>query len=518
MNTMPQALKTFVLLFVVLIMAIIGFNSGSNLMLFGMVGLPIAMGMLGRPDIVLILVMALFYTSLKLPILPPSVDLTRLLTLFYVITIFASIIVSKNRMPDNSVARRLVILYAIVILVTMSVRGFGLRLFGSGQWGGGQVMAQFAYIGLFLVRNHINLSARQWVTAFVLMSVASAVPLLADMLFIVSGGAIYQQFYFLSYTSGSLITGLFADTLGISWRLQRAIFVVPNLMQIAFFLRGIRWIRQAGFWLLIAMTVLLVGISGHRVSTLYFVTLGYIYMVLRRPGRFLRITASALIGVASLFLILSLSAAYLPNSFQRALAFLPNVRASEMVQRDASGTSQWRLQVWRVALLELPKYFWIGKGLTIPQKEIAQFQAIQNYNIVTGRRTDTIHEAILMREYHNGPLALLLDLGIGGFLSAFGIMIALSVEGIRTIRCREWNDPRLKLLYTILIAYLMTELVIFVFVYGDVRTIMRFLFLGSIAQGMQMTDTRLTIAKPRAGNVDPSSLSAVSLLRRQNGV
>jgi len=492
MNALPQPIVTAIILCIVLIVAIAGYNTGSNAVVFGLAAIPVVFLALGRPDLVMILIMASFHTQIKIPGFPASLDLSRVLTAFYVMTKIASLIIAKSGTPDRSPSRKIVILYLMLIIITMKVRGFGLRITGASQQGGGEALAQLLFIGLFLLRSCIILSERQWKTGLLLMAAGSMIPMLADLIYILSNGTIYHQYMFMSYTRGSLATGLFSETLGISWRLQRAVFAVPNLMMAVLFLRGIGKIRKMGLGLCMAFVFLLAGVSGHRVAIVYLLAMLFFYVVLIKPGRMLRVAGVSLAAFAVLVLLLTLVLPALPKTFQRAFAFLPNAPVSEEVRRDAMGTMHWRQAVWREALRDWREYLWIGKGLTIPMKDIEQFNAIQSYNYAMGGRADLIRGTILMRDYHNGPIAFLLDLGIGGILAVFGLMISLAAEGVYKIRHSAWNSSRLNLIHTLIITYIMTEAFVFVFVYGDVRSMMKFLFLGSIAQGIRISNSRIT--------------------------
>ena len=46
---------------------------------------------------------------------------------------------------------------------------------------------------------------------------------------------------------------------------------------------------------------------------------------------------------------------------QRSLSFLP-IQVDKVARHDAMSTLDWRFQIWKTVLPEVPKYLWLGKG------------------------------------------------------------------------------------------------------------------------------------------------------------
>jgi hypothetical protein len=445
-----------------------------------------------RTSTLFVFAMATFFTTIFVPGISTALSVSRIFTLASAGSLLVTLIINKEAKPDRSLARSFVLLYTGVILATMMVRGFGLRILGGSQWGGTEALVQYVYIFIFLVRNNLILTEKEWVVGFVLMIAGAFLPMLADLAFIVTGGALHYQFIFMSHTVGGVAAAMYSDIIGASWwRVQRALIAAPNVVMMAYYLKGTAIIRHAAFVALMGFGLFLAGISGHRAAIIQVAAFTYFWSLISKPGNFIKTNVFSLIIALLVVVMAYATGPVLPHTFQRAIAFLPGINVSYLAKWDAKGTLNWRLELWDEAIKDWREYFWVGKGLTIPMNEINQHYAIQAYNYYAGKRTDNLYSTILFRDYHNGSISLLLDLGIFGFISAYGIMIALSIEGFRTYNRHPWTSRRLKFMYGLISATVCSKLFMFIVIYGDVRTVMDFLFLGAIMQGLLHSDIKI---------------------------
>jgi hypothetical protein len=116
----------------------------------------------------------------------------------------------------------------------------------------------------------------------------------------------------------------------------------------------------------------------------------------------------------------------LPLSMQRALSVLP-IEVSPVAKMDADVSTEWRLRIWRIVWPEVPKYLWLGKGFAIDVRELQLVEGL-----VQMRQADTSEVSQLAGDYHNGPLSLIIPLGVFGvagflwFLAAGGRVLWLN--------------------------------------------------------------------------------------------
>ncbi len=492
----------------ILIVSILGFSKQNIIYIMIPLATPIALGLFLRPDISFALSLTLFHTSLNLPGLPQAFDISRTLLLIVVGAMIPTWIIQRNFRPDRSFVRVLTLLYCFILLVTMSIRGFGLRILGSDTWGGTEAILQYVFIFLLIFRNHIKLSPRQWNMALIGMLIGSSIPMIVDILFILSGGATYFLFYAFALNTSSFISGMLAPEFGGVWRLQRAIIFAPCLLQLSFYLYEMKKISVFTHAVLLSIAVIMAGLSGHRISLVILMVFLVSYWAMRYRKHLGKQVMMWTVALSMGFVTLYFVARYLPFPFQRAVASFDIIPIGEEARRDADGTTNWRFQVWKEALSWAPRYFWVGRGLLMSPAELQQLRYTQNYYAYFGFRTGDIEEAIVRRDYHNGPIALLLDLGIFGLIVGITLIIALGLEGIRNVTRRKWNSRRLEVWHLIIASQLITDAVIFITIYGDVRTIMQFLLFGTIAQGLRNADQAFgnaeKLAKAETSQVKPA--------------
>src|SRR5206468_1573467 len=74
------------------------------------------------------------------------------------------------------------------------------------------------------------------------------------------------------------------------------------------------------------------------------------------------------IGVAFAAVVLPY-AEKLPLAILCTISFLP-VKVDPIAERSASDSTVWRLEVWKSALPQIPKYFFKGKGFNMDPNEL----------------------------------------------------------------------------------------------------------------------------------------------------
>ena len=126
----------------------------------------------------------------------------------------------------------------------------------------------------------------------------------------------------------------------------------------------------------------------------------------------------------------------LPIVAQRSLSFLPLAKeriTDPMMLRAAQGSIDWRIDIWKMAWENVPRYLLIGRGLTFDVTGWAWLQA-------AAYKTTEFNYA--NHNYHSGPLSLLVDFGLPGFICATGFMISVVVQAWRGVKrfCIGRND------------------------------------------------------------------------------
>jgi len=166
---------------------------------------------------------------------------------------------------------------------------------------------------------------------------------------------------------------------------------------------------------------------------------------------------AALLGVALLGGALVLPQAdKLPLVVQRALTFLPG-KFNYVVQADTTSSTGWRLDMWKRLLPEVPKHLFRGKGWGL---EASDFST----GVIMGDAADPLTSTLLVGNYHNGPLSILIPFGIYGAIAFVWFLAA----GLRVLH-RNWKfgSPALQNVNALLLAAFVTRAVNFFFIFGS---------------------------------------------------
>src|SRR5207253_1637746 len=119
-------------------------------------------------------------------------------------------------------------------------------------------------------------------------------------------------------------------------------------------------------------------------------------------------TAILLLGLILTAALVVPFARYLPLSLQRSLSPLP-LDIDPVARYDAEFSSEWRLKMWSAILPEIPRYLWLGKGLSMDAQELELTAELQRRYLMSSQDA-----AILAGDYHSGPLTVLIPFGVWG--------------------------------------------------------------------------------------------------------
>jgi hypothetical protein len=175
----------------------------------------------------------------------------------------------------------------------------------------------------------------------------------------------------------------------------------------------------------------------------------------------------------------------LPLTFQRALAFLP-VPIDPVVRRDADGSSQWRIRIWKVVLPQVPQYLLLGKGYVMTEDDLfVSRQAVQpGFEEQMG--------STLAGDYHNGPLSVVIPFGIWGVAAFLWFVFAALKVLYRNYR---FGDAELKFINTFLLTAFAVRLIMFLFIVGGFGSDMMY-FVGLVAFGLSVNGGKVRRPAP----------------------
>jgi len=400
--------------------------------------------------------------------LPSSIDWGFMcMWAFIGFTILSRSIIRKAN-PKPILPRQLCKTLLAVVLLTASIRGWGLSILGSEKWGGMQYLVLVGGMGLYIFSGGIILTERQlrrtlaWMFAlifvpagvFILIKLVPQLGWMATIFSVKDEATLQASDTALRRWQALEFPAIWAGVLALLCYEHRKRVSLPMI------------IAAAGAFIMM-------GLSGHRTVIISIGLTFLVYLILQWhciPTRSrMQLAVLAILLVPLLYAV----ADRLPLSYQRAASVLPGIHVSAEAEHDAEGTTDWRVEMWKELLPEIPRYLLIGKGLG--------FTLDEAYSAWISTSDLQMRHKFFMatHQYHNGPLWLILDLGLAGFLLGIGLMIML-VKHYGALRRRLPAAGWLGETYTVLYALLVAQTIFFFTVIGGATQLMKLLVLSCI--------------------------------------
>lgn len=351
------------------------------------------------------------------------------------------------------------LLIAAAVVFTLVYRGeFGLRSFGgasnNGKWYFyliGSIVGYYALTSQVIPKKHATL-----LTSLFFLSGITA---MFSNLAYVAGPSFYFLFSLfpaelaMSQAASDYSAGTAVERIG---GLSFAAMAVFWFLLMRYGIRGIFDVRKPWRFLILCGAGVSCLLGGFRSLIILFALVfafQFWYEKLFRT-RYLVI----LLGLVAFAAVPIVSfSTKLPLAMQRALSFLP-IDVDPMASADATSSLDWRLDMWKALLPDVPKYFWAGKGYAFDPIDYTITQ-----DAVRRGLAKDYDPFIIAGNYHSGPFSLIIPFGIWGFLGFTWLIIA----GCRVLyRNYRYGDPRLLRINTFLLAYFIARSIFFFVFYG----------------------------------------------------
>jgi len=351
-----------------------------------------------------------------------------------------------------------------VVLVTGRLRGgIGFSSMGGGTAGGRHyIYIIFAIIGFIAMSTHKIPKNRAWFFAgtYQLASLTTLIGMLVPVL-----GSSASLLFAIFPVDMSTYTSQMTSS-DIVDQMGRYYALAVGLSSLSFFIfmrYSLRQLLQSQnlpklFLALACFSGSLMG--GFRTSLIAgLLTLFFIFILegLHR-GRYVLLPILSLCGL----LFCLPFARHLPMSIQRAISVLP-VDVDPLARFAAESTTTWRLNLWKLLLPEIPKYFWLGKGLSIDAAQLGTITELTENRVTT----DPYDAFILTGDYHSGPLSVIIPFGIWGVI---GFIWFLIVSGRALHLNYRYGDAYLRNINVFLLASFYSATIVFIFVFGGFYT------------------------------------------------
>jgi len=348
----------------------------------------------------------------------------------------------------SSVTWPLAFLVLVVLVTAKLTGGVGLRALGNETFGGKQlVFILAAVIGYFAISNYRIPPERikRYTALFFLAGLTAAIPNLLYM-----AGPLGWRLFLLFPTNFALNQAFDDFALGAAdvkfTRLTGFTFASMAAFAYAmmrFGLRGMLMAQKPWRFVLFCVVGALGLLGGFRSAVIIFglvCAAQFYFEGLHRTRLFLVLLIAMAIGGAALIPL----APKLPLSVQRSLSMLP-LKIDPVAKIDAQASLEWRIEMWKILVPQIPQYFWIGKGYALSpsdlylSNEAARRGLMKSYEL-----------AAVSGNYHSGPLSILIPFGVFGMIGFLWFLIA----SVRVLYINHrYSPPQYQNLNTFLLSY-----------------------------------------------------------------
>jgi O-Antigen ligase len=403
---------------------------------------------------------------------------------------------------------------AAVICVTAKMTGLGMRVLGSDVYGGKRyiylLIAILAYFAL--TSRRIPTERAKWYMGLFLLG--GLTNIVGDLLPYVPSWS-YFIFWLFPPSGYDISRSLDPDAVRFYGICSAVNFVV--LFMLAAY--GIRGIFSAGkFWRLVLFCILVpIGfLGGFRSYLISFVVIFLVQFFLEGLHRTSLLPKLAVAGIIMILALIPLTPK-LPYSVQRTLTILPlPLQIAPDAQKNAQESWDWRVRIWQAVLPEVPQYLWLGKGYLISPLD---YNFVMGWNASISSPFAQNDAMALADDFHNGPLSIIIPLGIWGVIGFLWFLIVAARIFHANYR---YSSPALQTMNAFMFAVFISKTFYFLFVYGsfyeDMLQFTAWLGLSVSLNGGVCRPARKTAraAKPEAAR-NFRSLSPAPAFQRRTG-
>ncbi len=457
---MPQTTKNIILIIVSLAAGLNFLFTGNMLGLALTVLLPLGLMSLSNPGVMAVLSIAFFCSWIKIPFAP---GVRQMYELFMGMTFISCLLhIFTGRRPWRMTFLNICVTVFVGILgFLMYYRGFGFQSTGGSTWGGGMYLVLIPCALFFIASMSLRLTLIQWRTAISMMCIFSILPAIAEITGMLTGSARpFLNAIFINPQASSISFEEVRNNLDFSYRFKGfmpaySVFLLPFAL-LPFSSRS--FLAHLAF---ITLSLIFAALTGHRLLIITILLFTWSFFFFKASNKLTyMIKSSAALGFC--WMLLAFSAHLLPLNAQRALSFVPGTGISHRMTDDARATSDWRVQVWKAAIKDIPEYVIIGKGFS--------YDAETFISIMRGSRvsqSDNIQWALFSGAYHQGILSLLICMGLPGLAAGVAFIFGILIRHWRVAHS-QWQNAEEQRIHSAL--YIMFAVLSFnyVAIYGDV--------------------------------------------------
>ncbi len=386
-----------------------------------------------------------------------------------------------------------VIFMVLVVLFTMrATGGTGFNIMGAQVFGGRRYVTMLAAaVGYFALVLH-PLSVEKAKTLGAAFWAMSGTAILGNVAF-----ALGPNFYFFFYLFPVefVLSQANAEDITLSGGVVRLSGLAPLGFGVVYWLMarfglvGIMDLRKSWRFILSLAAIIAIMMAGFRSNIILLAILIIVLFFLEKLHR--TFYAGLITTVLLVFSVLIIGFSdRLPMTIQRSLSFLP-IKVNSVAKADAEGSLQWRLDMWKVVVRDIPEYFWIGKGFSINPTDMYFTKEALRRGFYSPSEA-----ARLAGDYHNGPLSIMIPFGIFGAVGFIWFLVSIYAVLKNNYR---YGSHELKTINRFFLGFFIARVFFFVFFFGAATS--DFWLFASVA-GLNLSMNRGMATKPAAIHIE----------------
>jgi hypothetical protein len=348
----------------------------------------------------------------------------------------------------------------VAIALTAKMTGFGFRVFGSSVYGGQKyvtlvvgILGYFALSAQRIPPERKNLYLGLFFLGGLTFIIGDLIPFLPRSLY-------YIFWVFQPNINFFHNVGPDAEATRLSGARSMCQLVIAYQLA-RYGIRGIFLSRKPWRWLALGFFFtlgLFGGFRGYVISCGLAFVLQFFLEGLHRTRLMAVFLAAGVLGALALIPL----ADHLPYSLQRSITFLP-YKVSVAARLDAQSSADWRVDMWKAILPEVPDCLLLGKGYTISSLDYDFMAGVGGQPVAIRNSFAGNQWMVLASNFHNGPLSIVIPFGIWGAITFVWFIIA----GLRVLYLNyRYSPPELQTVNTSLYAAFIGHTIFFLFAFG----------------------------------------------------
>ncbi len=506
MSALPKALLIFA--FVIPLAIVMGFLLADPTDSTSMIGVGVLLTLLLSPFLIrhhhtaLIISATAFINAFFIPGRPEMWMLLSGLSLIVSIASWPLDRESRRYCGFRSLDLSVIFMVLIVLFTMRATGGAGLNILGAQVFGGRRYVTMLAAaVGYFaLVLHPLSLSrAKVLGSTFWAMS---GTAILGNLAF-----ALGPNFYFFFYLFPVefVLSQANAEDITLAGGVVRLSGLAPLGFGIIYWLlsrfglRGVLDITKSWRMILAVAGIVFIMLAGFRSNVILLVLLLVTLFFFEELHRTVKAGILALVLLLMAVFVVGFSER-LPLTIQRSLSFLP-LKVSSLAKADAEGSLQWRLDMWKVVVSDIPRYFWIGKGFSINPSDLYFTKEALRRGFYSPSEA-----ARLAGDYHNGPLSVIIPFGIFGVIGFCWFLVSV----FWVLRNNyKYGHPELENLNRFFLAFFVARVIFFVVFFGAATS--DFWLFAALA-GLNLSMNRGMASRPEFNPIEslPSTSTTIN--------